>query len=55
MTKIEQNINSVKVTMKLEGMDLPEYCIDLGRKILEGKITGDDARKILAKKYKIKM
>jgi len=54
MAKIEQSINSVKVTMRFEGMELPDYCIDLGRKILEGKITGDDARNILKQKYKIK-
>jgi len=49
----QEYIENVKATMFFEGKEIPQYCIDLGEKILLGKITGDDARKELAKKHNI--
>lgn len=52
--EIQHALAFVRFNMECEGFVLTEENLIIGRKILEGKITGDEAVKYYIEKYNLK-
>ncbi|MBL4930669.1 antitoxin VbhA family protein [Clostridium paridis] len=51
MKDIEQVIKNVKATLAMEGLKVNQDIEDIGRKVLNGELTGDKAVEIIKEKY----
>ena len=49
--ELEQIIRNVKATMEMEGLEMNKETEELGRRVLNGKLTGDRAIEIIKAKY----
>lgn len=50
--EIEQIIKNVKATMSFEGLEVTKEIDELGKRVLNGEISGDEAIEIIKVKYK---
>lgn len=51
---VEKSLKNVTATLAFEGLKPSSTALDLSKQLLEGKVTGLEARKAIFDKYNIK-
>lgn len=51
---IEKSLKNMKATLAFEGLQPSSVALDLNRLVLEGKVSGEEARQAIFNLYKVK-
>lgn len=51
---VEKSLKNVTATLSFEGLQPSSTALEMSTRVLEGKVTGIEAREVIFNKYKIK-
>lgn len=52
---VDHELRNVQATLSFEGLTPSKRTISINRKMLSGKITGEEARRMILSKYNLKV